>query len=370
MTRAELPVLRPLLPTAERLLPYLRRIDDSRIYTNWGPLSAELESRLCDVLRVPAGSVVSAGSGTAALVAAILAAAGRATDERRRAVVPAFTFVATAHAVEECGYDVFLADVDPATWSLDPQRLADSFDLADVGLVVPVAPFGRPVPQASWRAFREQTGIPVAIDAAASFELADAASFGDIPVALSFHATKSFSTGEGGCVVVTEQDVREDAMQALNFGFRGAREATSAGVNGKLSEYHAAVGLAELDGWDEKHTALLRVAETYRRRLKAVGLEQRLVAAPEIASCYVLFRCRDEAESVRVADALGAAGIDHRRWYDRGLQHESYFREAPRERLDVTEELAAALLGLAVAVDLEDRQVGHVVHSLAEAIEP
>src|SRR3954447_25841405 len=86
-----IPVLRPRLPSAEQLLPYLRRIDATRIYTSWGPLALELEQHLCRRFSLPVGGVVSASSGTSALTAAILTAAGRAAGQRRIALVPAFT---------------------------------------------------------------------------------------------------------------------------------------------------------------------------------------------------------------------------------------------------------------------------------------
>src|SRR5437764_1859360 len=88
-----IPVLRPCLPSAERLLPYLRRIDATRLYTSWGPLALELEERLCRVFSLPHGGVVSASSGTSALTAAILTAAGRGAGGRRLATVPALTFL-------------------------------------------------------------------------------------------------------------------------------------------------------------------------------------------------------------------------------------------------------------------------------------
>ena len=100
---ADVPVLHPRLPEARALLPYLERIDRSRRYTNWGPLTLELESRLARRWRLPESGVVSAASGTAALVGAILAAAGRATPGRSVAMVPALTFVATAVAVQQIG---------------------------------------------------------------------------------------------------------------------------------------------------------------------------------------------------------------------------------------------------------------------------
>ena len=250
-----IPVLRPRLPSAEQLLPYLRRIDATRVYTSWGPLALELEERLCRRFSLPLGGVVSAGSGTSALTAAILTVAGRATGGRRLAIVPALTFVATAAAAESCGYTLRIADVDPATWQLDPERVAARADLAEVAIVIPVAPFGRPVQQDPWLEFRERTSIPVVIDGAATFEAAADQReqvLGELPVAMSFHATKAFATGEGGCVASTETGVVEQIGQALNFGFFGSRDSATPSLNGKLSEYHAAVGLAELEGWNAR----------------------------------------------------------------------------------------------------------------------
>src|SRR5438445_9304826 len=111
--------MRPLLPSAERLRPYLERIDASRIYSNFGPLVLELESRLAQRLSLPAGGVTSAANGTAALSAAILATAGRATVARPLALMPSFTFVATAVAAEQCGFRPYLLDIDPENLLLD-----------------------------------------------------------------------------------------------------------------------------------------------------------------------------------------------------------------------------------------------------------
>src|SRR5215469_5144983 len=255
----DVPVLRPQLPNADRLLPYLRRIDAARIYTNHGPLAAELETRLQHYLAVPAGGVVTASSGTLALIGAILAAAGRATEDRPLALCPAFTFAATANSAEQCGYRPYLVDIDAESWMLDPRRLDGHPALSRAGLVVPVSPFGRPVPQQPWWAFAESTGIPVVIDGAASFDRAAEIPerfLGPVPVALSFHATKGFATGEGGAVVSTEPELAQRVLQALNFGVRLARDPEMAGTNGKMSEYHAAVGLAEFADWGAKRQRL------------------------------------------------------------------------------------------------------------------
>jgi dTDP-4-amino-4,6-dideoxygalactose transaminase len=367
----EIPVLRPLMPSADQLLPYLRRIDATRIYTNHGPLVQEFEKRIAGTLSVPTGGVASASSGSAALAAAIMAVAGRATAERPLALIPAFTFVATATVAEQLGYEPYLCDVDPETWMLDPARLADHPMLEQLGVVIPVAPFGRPVPQAPWRAFQAAAGIPVVIDGAACFGeiLDDPERFlGAIPVAISFHATKGFSTGEGGAVVATDADLIIRAVRALNFGCYGSREAQSWGGNGKMSEYHAAVGLAELDGWTDKRSSFLAVADDYRRVAAAYGVAARLFVTPDVGMPYALFRCADAAEADHVRQALGKAHIGWRFWYGGGLLKHPHLSGARCDDLGTTSVLAPTLIGLPMAPDLSHARVSHVIGVLADAL--
>jgi dTDP-4-amino-4,6-dideoxygalactose transaminase len=361
-----LPILRPLLPTANRISPYLARIDATRTYSNWGPLVTELQERLCGELRQPSGSMVCASSGTAALVGAILATAGRATGDRPLAVVPALTFVGTALAVEECGFTLVVADVDAASWTLDPDRLEQELDLDRVGLIVPVAPFGRPVAQSRWQTFREQTGIPVVIDGAASFDLTTPEPrrlLGEIPVTMSFHATKAFSSGEGGCIACGSPEAAIDALRALNFGFYDNRDAVSPSTNGKMSEYHAAVGLAELDGWPAKRGRLEGVMALYIDAFARLGLADRVVCAPAVGLSYVLFLAADSAESASVQRSLRVHGIDFRHWYGRGVHGHTHFAAVARERLDTTDDLAPRLIGLPVAPDLSPMEVARVAEA-------
>ena len=252
-SQAPLTVMRPLLPRTRDLLQYLSRIDGARVYTNHGPLSREFEARICEALAVANGSFVAAANGTAALIGAILATVGRGNG--RIAVVPGYTFAATAVAVEACGFTPYFVDVDPHTWRLDPAWLRAHDRFTDTALVIPVAPYGRLVSQSEWFEFRAETGVAVVIDGAASFDLIAGSLerfIGEIPLALSFHATKSFACGEGGGAVTTDEALAARVVRALNLGFEGSRESQGPSINGKMSEYHAAVGLAELDGWDRK----------------------------------------------------------------------------------------------------------------------
>ena len=365
------PAARPQLPTAERLLPYLRRIDETRVYSNWGPLCRELEARLECSLHLPPGGLACASSGTSALIAAILATSGRASTARPLAIVPAFTFAATAAAVEACGYAPYVVDISPHDWILDPTSLRVHPVLSRAGLVVPVAPYGRPVPQRAWQAFRAATGVPVVVDGAASYDriLSGARdALGEIPVALSFHATKSFSTAEGGAVASFDTDVVQRAAQALNLGFRETRESRSPSINGKLSEYHAAVGLAGLDAWTEKLAALCSVAEMYRAACELRGLSNRLVAAPDVSLAYVLFRCDDATQAAAVRGALARAGIDHRLWYEQGLHRHAAFASARRDPSPVSDALLPCLIGLPVAPDLTSVHIARAADALLEGL--
>ena len=364
-SQTTLPVMLPLLPPTKDLVRYLSRIDKARVYTNHGPLSREFEERICETLAVPNGSFVAAANGTAALIGTILATVGRGNG--RLAIVPAYTFAATAIAVEACGFTPYFVDVDPQTWMLDPASLRSHGRLKDAALVVPVAPYGRPVSQSEWLGFRRETGVPVVIDAAASFDLV-AGSLdrftGEIPIALSFHATKSFGCGEGGGVVTTDAPLAAEIVRALNLGFQGSRESQAASINGKMSEYHAAVGLAELDGWAKKIQALRRVAATYCRQAERAGIGGRCIVSPGVSSTYALFACGDAAQARAAERKLEDGGVGFRFWYGEGVHRHRHFSMAPRDALPVTEHLGKTLLGLPVAPDLADEAIERIATTL------
>ena len=348
--------MRPQLPSAERLLPYLQRIDATRIYSNFGPLALEFGERLADHFGLPGTGVVVASSGTAALIGAILATAGRASQEKPLAVVPAFTFIATASAAEACGYRVQFADVDAQDFELDPLRLLAEHDLDGVGLVIPVGAFGQAVDQAAWKTFRDKTGIAVVIDGAACFEVVTSSpsrTIGDIPVAVSFHATKSFGVGEGGCVVTRDVNLAIRVARAINFGFFGSRDCQSANINGKTERVSGR-------SWSRRTRRLGREelrASLGRRKLPQRARRNRspgshFLAAPEVASCYALFRCETGTDAERVERALAENGVGFRRWYGGGLHRHSYYSGLEHEALTVTERLADTLIGLPTAPDL------------------
>ncbi len=354
------------MPRAARLLPYLETIDANRWYTNRGELVNLLEARLGGVLGGGTAKVISAASGTAAIEAAILATAGRATPQRPLALLPAYTFVATASAVEHCGYLPYLLDVEPDTWALAAGRLEGHPMLERAGVVVPVAPYGRAIAQAGWVEFAARTNVPVVIDAAAGFEALAAdptRCTGTIPVALSFQATKAFSCGEGGAVVWSDADGLLQVVRSLNFGILWKRESTSTGTNGKMSEYHAAVGLASLDEWDQTCRANRAVVEAYGCAAQAFGVRERLVLAPDIASNYALLDAGSQPAANDVVTALRTQKIESRRWYGVGLHHEPYWRNTHRDPLPQTDRIAPAVVGLPMYCDISPADIERTIET-------
>jgi len=368
-----IPAFRPQLPPAEALAPYLRAIDEGRRYSNQGPLVSALQGRLTDTFGLEQGAVAVASTGTAALVGGIIAAAGRASATKPLALCPAYTFVGTLSAIEHCGYTPHLVDVDESTWLMDAKAVERHPFLDRVGLVVPVSTYGRPVDISPWSAFKQRTGIPIVIDGAAEFEALtdDGPRYcGNIPVALSFHATKVFGCGEGGCLVTTDFSLTLEAVRALNFGFLGNRECLTANTNGKMSEYHAAVALAELDGWRTKRAKFQSVTHAYQRAFESIGAAASLITAPSIASNYVLFKAQDALQAETIRQALDRVKIESRLWYGLGIHHQPYYHSLSRDQLSVTDHIAPSLLGLPVASDMTEQDIRRVASIVKAAIEP
>jgi dTDP-4-amino-4,6-dideoxygalactose transaminase len=148
----------------------------------------------------------------------------------------------------------------------------------------------------------------------------------------------------------------------------GERSCRAPGFNGKMSEYHSAVGLAELDGWEVKKQALRSVAERYREAFSKHSLTDRIVAAPLVASCYVLFEAASSREAEAVRTSLTQGKIDHRLWYGLGLHREPYFASTSQDDLQVTDAIAETLIGLPTAPDLPVEVIGRIAATIASAV--
>ena len=371
VTRRAVPVARPKLPDADTLLPLLRRIDASRVYANWGPLNAELERRLSERFNA---SVVTVSTATDGLTCALRAALEDKPAPQRRGLclMPSWTFVATAHAALIAGLTPFFLDVEEHNWTLTPERVRaaltrrpSSWPDLPISAVVTVAPFGLPVDPAPWDEFAARTGIPVVIDAAAAF---DATRVGAAPVIVSMHATKTVCAGEGGFVATTDADLARRVKRAANFGFFGARVAEVAGLNAKLSEYHAAVGLASLADWPPRRAEYLAAGASLRAALEPLGCAFLPGFARDWVSSTCVLRLPPGRRAGDVALALGLDSVATRAWWGAGCHAHPAFAGLPREDLPVTARLADSTLGLPFFPDMEEADLAGIAHAMARAL--
>lgn len=357
-----LPVMRPRLPAARQLLPFLERIDASRVYSNYGPLSEELERRLAAHYGVHERMVTTVANGTLALALAL------AVQEPRPGtlcVMPAWTFIASVQAAILAGLVPYLVDVHPRTWAMDPEAVENIIAHApgEVGAVMPVAPFGMPIDVVAWNDCRSRCGVPIVIDAAAGF---DTATPTDLPVIVSLHATKVLGVGEGAFVLCRDADLIRRLRVRANFGFAGTRESVVPALNAKMSEYHAAVGLAALDAWNTIRGEWLVVAEAYRAHLDRTAVRLQTGFGQTWVSSVCLWQL-DGPDTDTLEQRFTRSGIETRRWWNHGAHQHAAARHLPRTELPITDHLARSTIAVPMFLGMPQSDVERVT-SIALAI--
>jgi dTDP-4-amino-4,6-dideoxygalactose transaminase len=219
-------------------------------------------------------------------------------------------------------------------------------------VAIPVATYGCALPASDWDAFVARTGVPVVMDAAGAF--LRQAMPQRCTVVFSFHATKTFGIGEGGLVASYDRDLVDAATRSSNFGFRGGRAETVAG-NAKLSEYHAAVGLAQLARIPTLRERHARVLTAYRERLPPQRMQ---TGMPGVLAVRV-----GDASTAR--ERFASLGIETRRWYQPLLTcHPAYAHVSSAMALEVSGLLDNRLLGLPFHNFLDERDIAFVCEQL------
>ena len=237
---------RPNIGNHKRFLQRASDILDSGWLSNNGPIAQEFEQRIADFLGVK--HCVAMCNGTIALEIAT-----RALELKGEVIVPSYTFVATAHALQWQEITPIFADIDPATHNLDPAAVWRMITPRTTG-IVGVHLWGRASPVKELEAIAKEHNLRLMFDASHGFgctldgELIGG--FGECEV-FSFHATKFFNTFEGGAVVTNNDILAEKVRLMRNFGFSGYDNVIYPGTNGKMTEIAAAMGLTNLEGLDD-----------------------------------------------------------------------------------------------------------------------
>ena len=267
MTNDPLYVTRPLSPPLSRVHALSsRRSGDSKQLTNAGPFHVELEARLADYLGVEHLSLFT--NGTIALVTAL-----QALGPSGEVITTPYSFVATAHSLIWNNIRPVFTDIDPRTCNLDPARIEEAITPRTTA-ILPVHCYGTPCDVEAIGKIAADHGLKVIYDAAHAFGVNyrnhSLLRHGDLSI-LSFHATKVFHTFEGGAIISPSAAMKERIDFLKNFGFADETIIVDAGINGKMSEIQAAMGLLQLDYIDAAIRRRGEVDALYRRELEGVA---------------------------------------------------------------------------------------------------
>lgn len=361
---------RPNIGDREKFFARLNDILDRRWLTNHGKYVIELEQRIADLIGVRNCILVS--NGTVGLELLI-----RALELRGEVIVPAFTFVATAHALQWQEITPVFADVDGDTHCIDPGSVEAMITPRTSG-IIGVHVWGRPCAIEALTALAERHKLKLLFDAAHAFGCSHGGrmigSFGEAEV-FSFHATKLMNTFEGGAIVTDNDRLAEKLRLMHNFGFAGYDKVIYVGTNGKMSEVCAAMGLTNLESLDEVISVNLRNYRAYGQHLAGMrGLTLALYDEQHRSNYqYVVVTVGEEAALTRdeLVEVLHAENIIARRYFYPGVHRmEPYCSYFPHAHLLLprTERLSGQVLVLPTGTAISEQDIARICGVMRTAL--
>jgi dTDP-4-amino-4,6-dideoxygalactose transaminase len=356
-------VTQPYLPPLEEFVGYLSKIWETKRLTNGGPFHQQLERALCEFLGV--GHAALFTNGTVALVTALQAL--RITGE---VITTPYSFVATAHSLLWNGIKPVFVDIDPDTFNLDPRRIEAAIT-PQTTAIMPVHCYGRPCDVDAIQGIADIYNLRVIYDAAHAFGVRHPSgsllSHGDLSV-LSFHATKVFTTFEGGAIVCPDAKTKQRIDHLKNFGFVDEVTVVAPGINGKMSEWSAALGLLQLKYFDETIVRRKAVDARYRERLKDVRGIRCVSEGRDWLSNYAYFPVLVENDYPLGRDELyrqlKANNIHPRRYFYPLISEFPMYRGLPsanRDNLPMAVRIADQILCLPIYPALSEDDLDRIV---------
>jgi len=372
METSKLYVGRPNIGDRHALFSRINEILDSRWLSNDGPVVQEFEQRMCETLGVR--HAVAMCNATVALEIA-----SRALGLKGEVIIPSYTFVATAHALQWQGITPVFADMDPATHNIDPAKIEALITPQTTG-IVGVHVWGRACETGAIEAVAQKHNLKVMYDASHGFGCSIGGrmlgSFGACEV-FSFHATKFINCFEGGAVTTNDGELAEKMRLMRNFGFNGYDNVVYLGVNGKMNEVCAAMGLTNLEAMDEIVAVNKRNYEAYKAGLDAVPGVSVIHYDPSEWNNYqyvvievdpdVCPRNRDE-----IVEALHAENVIARKYFWPGCHRMEPYRTTQPDawkNLPETERVAARVIVLPTGQTVTEEMVANICRLIGKVNE-
>ena len=361
-------VTQPYLPPLDEFIPYLQEIWDSKLLTNGGPFHERLEKALCEYLGV--GHISLFTNATIALVTAVQAL--RVTGE---VITTPYSFVATSHSLLWNGIKPVFVDIDPNTLNLDPAKIEAAIT-PNTSAILPVHCYGHPCDVDAIQKIADNYSLKVIYDAAHAFGVqchcGSVLNHGDLSV-LSFHATKVFNTFEGGAIICPDAKTKQYIDYLKNFGHDGEITVVAAGINGKMSEFNAALGLLQLNKIDQVLEMRKTIDIAYREQLKHVKGIRCLSNTGEKVANYSYFPILVESEYPISRDELNQKlkdiGINARRYFYPLISEFPMYRNlqsAHKENLPIATVAAEQVLCLPIYPDLDISIINEITKFIAD----
>ena len=323
-----IPVVKPYLPSRKKLDEYLDGIYERGWLTNNGPLVQELTVRLEEYLGVE--NLLLVANGTLALQIAYraLGVSGNKHGDQSEAITTPFTFIATASSLKWDGVQPVFADIDPNTWCISPKNIEQAIT-SNTRAIVPVHVFGNACDVEAIDEIAARHGLKVIYDASHAFAVKykgeSLLKHGDAAT-LSFHATKLFHTGEGGAIIFKRKEDLERAKRMINFGITGPESIEELGINGKMNEMQAALGLAMLPHLDDILEMRNERACWYSEELNNCVTRQRF-SVNQSNNAYYPILLDSEEKTVQALEALKKKDISCRRYFYPSLESLPFLTE-------------------------------------------
>jgi dTDP-4-amino-4,6-dideoxygalactose transaminase len=368
----DLPLIRPNPPKLSALADGLAAIEASGTFSNYGPVARRFEQRMTEHLFGGRGACLAVANATLGLMIALRHASFRRAGDAKLAIVPAFTFAATGHAVQWAGLTPLLADCDPDDWALDPrveERLLAEH-AGRIAAIVPYATFGNAIDLERYAWIARRHDVAIVVDAAASLGSLDSEGRGfgtdcPFPVVFSMHATKTFATSEGGLIHSADAGLIEQLRAMANFGFEEGRSATLPGLNAKLAEVPALIAEAKLDEIDRVADHREALAQRYRQKLAGFGLQRPRGHRQTLQFMPVLLPRALAPHRATIIARLGEAGIGAGTYFSPHLGEQPWFRESCLlDALPIADDIGARMLALPIADAMTDADVDRVAGTL------
>lgn len=341
-----IPVTKPFLPPKKDYLELLQGIWSNTILTNNGPLIQRLETKLIDYLAIKYAVVLT--NGTMALQFAI-----KSLDLDGEIITTPFSYVATTASIVWENCKPVFADIDPLSLNIDPNNIEPLIN-SNTKAILATHCFGNPCDIEAIEKIAEKHQLKVIYDAAHCFGTQykgkSIFNYGDISVT-SFHATKLFHTVEGGALFTNDKNIYSSVSKMRNFGHDGPEKYSGLGINGKNSEFHAAMGLVNLKYVDEILQRRKEQSEKYDNLLQGLKItKQEITAHTKFNYSYYPIILESESTTKKLIKILELNGFLTRRYFYPSLSKLDYVNECSTP---ISDDISSRILCLPLFFDLK-----------------